>query len=243
MSFSRSLTGVIVAVLLTASCVRAETLADCKAAYDRPYNQQNIAEALGQCRPLAEKGDAEAQRYLGLMYLFGKGVPQDHAEALKWFRKAADQGNAVAQFNLGDILTNEDWHKEFQDVPLDYVEGTKWLRKAADQGEVAAKGNLGFAYLSGRQGVPQDYAEALKWFRKAADQGNVQAQYKIGVMYRDGQGVPQDYLVAHVWLNLAAAHDTYGYGAKRDRDELAAKMTPEQIAEAQRLAREWKPTK
>ena len=88
-------------------------------------------------------------------------------------------------------------------------------------------------------GVPQDYAEAVKWYRKAADQGYARAQNNLGVMYNRGQGVPQDYVMAHMWFNLAAALGDEK--ALKTRDALAKNMTSEQIAEAQRLAREWKP--
>jgi uncharacterized protein len=88
--------------------------------------------------------------------------------------------------------------------------------------------------------VPQDYAEAAKWHRKAADQGNAHAQNHLGVMYVHGQGVPQNYVLAHMWANLATANGLQLASATRDL--AAAKMTPAQIAEAQRLAREWKPT-
>ena len=93
-------------------------------------------------------------------------------------------------------------------------------------------------YANG-QGVPQDYAEALKWYRLAAMQGHGPAQQNLGVMYVLGQGVPQDYVQAHIWFNLAAANGANAAGTYRDR--IAPKMTPEQIALAQRLAREWKP--
>ena len=87
--------------------------------------------------------------------------------------------------------------------------------------------------------MPQDYAEAAKWNRRAAEQGLANAQYNLGLMYNNGQGVPQDYVQAHMWSTLAAAQ---GYeGAKNTRDYLAKRMTSEQIAEARRLAREWKP--
>jgi TPR repeat protein len=92
----------------------------------------------------------------------------------------------------------------------------------------------GGMYEQGR-GVPQDYAEAVRWYRKAADQGWTRAQVNLGVMYEQGQGVPQDYALAHMWYNLAAAQGNKD--AAKWRDELAAKMTPAQIAEAQRLAR------
>ncbi|MSP50530.1 MAG: sel1 repeat family protein, partial [Alphaproteobacteria bacterium] len=88
-------------------------------------------------------------------------------------------------------------------------------------------------------GVPQDYAEAVMWYRKAADQGEADAQTNLGINYANGQGVPQDYVQAHKWFNLAAAKGNIN--AVKNRDIVAAKMTPAQIAEAQKLAREWKP--
>ncbi len=127
----------------------------------------------------------------------------------------------------------------------DYVTEMALLRPLADQGNAVAQAVLGWMYEHG-QGVPQDYAQALIWFRKAAEQGLTLAQFKLGLMYGQGQGVPQDDVRAHMWFNIAAA------GASdvsvRDqsvkyRDLIAAQMTPAQIAEAQRLAREWKPTK
>jgi TPR repeat protein len=92
-------------------------------------------------------------------------------------------------------------------------------------------------------GVPQDYDEALKWFRMAASQGHASSQSNLGFMYRDGEGVPQDYVQAHMWFNLAAVATKDRYMIAKYRDELAEKMTPAQIAEAQKLAREWKPTR
>ena len=93
--------------------------------------------------------------------------------------------------------------------------------------------------LSNGRGVPQDYVEAVKWYRKAAEQGDASAQYNLGVMYYNGQGVPQDYIQAHMWLNLSAAQGNKV--AVQNRDLIASKMSPEQVAQAQRLAREWKP--
>ncbi len=92
-------------------------------------------------------------------------------------------------------------------------------------------------YYDGR-GVPQDDAEAVRWYRKAAEQGLAQAQHNLGVMYANGQGVPQDYVLAHKWYNLSAARGGMA-GNTTPRDYVASKMTPAQIAEAQRLAREW----
>ncbi len=100
-------------------------------------------------------------------------------------------------------------------------------------------------YING-QGVPQDFAKALQWYRKAAEQGHAKAQGNLGFMYGRGQGVPQDYAQAHMWFNLAASR--FPPGEDRDkavkyRDIGASKMTPAQIAEAEKLAREWKPKK
>ncbi len=117
----------------------------------------------------------------------------------------------------------------------------KWFHKAADQGNAGAQNNLGLMYANG-QGVPQDYAEAVRWYRKAAEQGYASAQTNLGVMYSKGQGVPQDYAQAHKWYNLAASSSPPGEIhdlATKNRDIVAKKMTPADISEAQRLAREW----
>ena len=111
-------------------------------------------------------------------------------------------------------------------------------RLAAEQGDVVAQHDLGGAYARG-EGVPQNYAEAVTWFRRAAEQGHAAAQFALGVAYSHGEGVAQDYASAHMWANLAAAQ---GHAdARRRRDALAAVMTPAQVAEAHRLAREWAP--
>ena len=89
------------------------------------------------------------------------------------------------------------------------------------------------------EGVPQDYSEAVKWLYHVVPQCHAPAQLYLGWMYENGHGVPQDYITAHIWYNLAGAHGDEK--AREYRDRIAKKMTPAQIAEAQRLAREWKP--
>jgi uncharacterized protein len=123
-------------------------------------------------------------------------------------------------------------------VPQNCVEAVRWYHLAADQGYAAAQPNLGAMYDRG-EGVPQNYRVALKWYRKAADQGNAMAQYNIGAMYARGHGVPQHYVTAHMWFSLSAAQDDDD--AAKNRDVIAQRMTPAQIAEAQKLTREWKP--
>ena len=120
----------------------------------------------------------------------------------------------------------------------DYATALSEFRPLAEQGLPAAQYNLGVMYDKG-QGVAQNYAEAVKWYRKAAEQGHAKAQSNLGVMYGKGQGVPQDHVFAHMWFNLSAAQG--GEDARKNRDIAAELMTPEQIAQAQKLARDWKP--
>lgn len=126
-------------------------------------------------------------------------------------------------------------------------EAVAFLRKAADQGDPVAQTNLGFLCYKG-DGVPQDFAEAHKWLSRAAERGNATAQYNLGILYLNGHGVPQDHVLAHMWFNLAASRLSppdveERERAVKNRDLAASKMTPTQIAEAQKLAREWKPKK
>jgi hypothetical protein len=160
--------------------------------------QRSIAKAI---RQLAENGDADAQNALGGAYYIGDVSPfrvgQDDKKAVKWWTKAAEQGNDFAQCGLGHM------------------------------------------YSKGR-GVVQDYNEAARWYTKAAEQGRVVlAQSALGLMYAKGQGVPQDYVEAYKWLMLAAAH-----GSTKDANEMDVirqKLSPEQLAEAEKRAREFKP--
>lgn len=125
----------------------------------------------------------------------------------------------------------------------DYATALAKLRPLAIAGNPIAQNGLGFMYGNGK-GVPQDHTQAAFWFRKAAEQGIADAQNNIGLMYDYGQGVTQDYLQAHKWFNLAGARLADAdrrEKAVRNRDRVAAKMTPAQIAEAQRLASIWKP--
>ena len=145
----------------------------------------------------AEQGNAKAQTNLGVRYLNGRGVPQDDAEAVRWFRQAAEQGLAESQFNLGVMYTTG------EGVPQDDAEAMRWFRQAAEQGHAKAQYNLGFIYENG-EGVPLDYAEAERWYRLAAAQGDARAQHDLGVGYATGEGVPQDDAEAVRWFRLAA---------------------------------------
>ena len=124
----------------------------------------------------------------------------------------------------------------------DYKTAYRLFKPLAEQGDTQAQNTIGAMYDKGR-GVPKDYAEAAKWYRKAAEQGDLIGQNNLGEMYEKGKGVPKDYVLAYMWFNLATTTDSKGLRewALKNRNRVAAQMTPEQIAEAQRLSGEWKP--
>ena len=164
---------------------------------------------------------------------FNKGLTAaqsgDFATALKEWKPLAEEGNAVAQNNLG-LMYHNGWG-----VPQDYKEAVYWYRLAVEQGYAIAQYNLGLMYEKGK-GVPQDYEEAVRWYQLAAEQGHSKAQGNLGVMYAFGNGVIKDYVYAHMWGNIASMNGN-DLGALL-RDDFAEKMTSSQIEEAQRLARE-----
>jgi uncharacterized protein len=120
----------------------------------------------------------------------------------------------------------------------DFATALKEWQSLADKGDPEAEFRLGAMYEKG-EGVKADPSQAAKWYRKSADQGYAKAQYALGKTYADGRGVLQDYIEAHKWLNLASSNGEPE--AAKQRDDVANKMTPAQVAEAQRLAKEWKP--
>ena len=193
---------------------------------------QDYSEAAKWYRKAAVQGHTEAQALLAYMYNNGQGVTQDYAEAVKWYLKAAQRSHAAAQSNLGVM------YHYGRGVTQDYAEAMIWYRRAAEQGVAPAQYNVGVMYANG-QGVAQDYTEALKWYRMAADRGHAAAQYNLGTLYFKGLGVPLDDVQAHMWYSLAASQGTED--AISNRDRMAGLMTPAQIAEAQKLVREWKP--
>ncbi len=195
---------------------------------------QDYAQAVAWYRKAAEQGDADGQFNLGWMYKSGQGVVQDYAQALAWFRKSAEQGDAFAQINLGMMYDTG------EGVVQDDAQAVAWYRKAAEQGDANAQNNLGVMYYSG-QGAPKDYTQAVAWHRKAAEQGDAVGQYSLGWFYFNGTGVPKDDVEAHKWINLAAAHAPAENQKKWAdfRDDLENDMTPQQVADAKKLAREW----
>ena len=155
-----------------------------------------------------------------------------HKQFLKYKAKAEQQGDAMDQCNLGFC------YYKGEGVEQDYAEAAKWYRKAAEQGNAVAQNNLSICYHQGA-GVVKSYAEAVKWCRKAAEQGHAQAQYNLGYIYLNGEGVPRDYVEAYKWTSLSDAQGLER--AKKNFPNIEGRMTPNQIAEAQRLTRGFKP--
>ncbi len=206
------------------------------AAGQQALKNRDYVKALTEFLPLAQRGNALAQFRMGEMYSEGEGVQKDEKEGLRWYRLAAEQGNASAQSSLGGM------YYEGHGVQKDDKEAARWFRLAAEQGDPdasrAAQFNLGKMYYLG-DGVQRDYVESARWLHLAAEQGLPDAQVALGMSYDLGKDVPQDYVQAYMWFNLAGASGNATGIESRDVD--LSRMTPDQIAEGQRLAREWKP--
>lgn len=193
----------------------------------------------------AEQGHAEAQLRLGQIYN-RKNTYKDYKQTMFWFQKAAEQGNAEAQLRLGLLLLRGRAATQYA-VPQDYRQAVFWLKKAAEQNDEYAESAaqfLGFMYHDG-DGVPQDYKQAAFWLKKAAEKGNALTQSTLGIMYFNGEGVPQNYILSYIWLNVAVANMKPGQEElkeiiKSERDIVEAKLTKEQLIEAQgRANRCW----
>ncbi len=164
--------------------------------HNTPLSSLDIA----SLRHRAEGGSPEAHFVLGVRCYKGHdGASEDYPQAVAWFNKAADQGNANAQNWLGCM------HEYGQGVTENYSEALAWYQRAAEQGHADAQFRLGNFFRYGRPGIAQDFSRALVWFRRAADQGYTGAQNDLGAMYHDGLGVPQDYSKALLWFHKAAA--------------------------------------
>ena len=151
----------------------------------------------------AARGDPWAQYNLGEMYFTGQGAEKNLQEAVKWFRRSADQGHAEAQNRMGDACYNG-WG-----VKKDYREAVNWYQRAATHESTRAQTALGTMYYNGT-GVVKSYFNAVWWYSQAAETGNVWAQYYLGNMYRNGQGVKRDIEKARELYQKAAQQGHIG---------------------------------
>lgn len=159
--------------------------------------EHKYAGELRQYQSGAERGDANAEYELGRMYFWGRGVPQDYAQAHYWYQKAADKGFAKGEDGIGAL------YYYGNDLPQSYSDAYIWYRKAADHGDAVAQEALGTMNYYG-YGVPQSYSGAMAWYQRAADQNYSKADYDIGLMHWYGQGVPRDRNEANRWYRKAA---------------------------------------
>ena len=153
---------------------------------------------------------------------------QDYETALKELKPLAEQGDPRSQYAIGWMYRNG------EGVEQDYKTAVKWYRQAAEQGHAEAQKSLGLMYQFG-EGVAPDYQSATRWYRLAAEQGNAEAQNNLGLMYLSGEGVSQSKTNAYMWLYSAASQGVSL--AKWSQIQLEKKMTPEQLKNAQTLAR------
>ncbi len=188
-----------------------------------------LVKAFQETKAQAESGNVDAQYQLAGMYAKGTGVAADQAEAVKWYRKVAEQNDRRGQSMLGVMYTNA------RGVPQDYTEAMKWFRKAAAQNSAHAQYNLGFMYANGK-GVTQDDTESANWYRKAAEQNDANSQRILSEMYVAGRGVSKDLVQAHAWSQVYIANGNEA--ARPGLKKLEAEMTPEQIAAAAKRAGE-----
>jgi len=192
------------------------------------------ADEFSELKARAKSGDAVAQYDLGVFYDNKEGKTRTRIkyqkQAVDWYTKAAKQGLASAQFNLGRMYVAG------KGITRDVELGISWQLKAAEQGLAGAQFAIGKRYFSG-VGLTQDYQQALDMFLRAAEQGFADAQNQLGVMHFQGEGVPKDNVQAHKWFNIASTSDDAS--AKRLKSVLEQVMDSEQIEEAQELAAQW----
>jgi len=232
------------------------------------FRHDDYATVLRVCDGPAKAGDSVCQDMLGVLYSEGLGVARDQAAAFHWFELAAAQGNPTAAYNLGvayergeGVAKNqaeaEKWYTKSAEsgVPQaefrlaaravarsDWKTAVKWLRAAAAQGLPPAQTMLGTAYEFG-QGVRRSDKQAAKWYEAAADHGDATAQSSLAGFYERGVGVDQDYKEAYFWYAVAL-RDPRDSTAKTDAEGLrrvAAKLSPEDVADAAQIAKDWKP--
>jgi hypothetical protein len=199
-----------------------------------PAAEAEVARALAAVGERAARGDVVAQFSLGSILYH---AADDTAQAIEWFRKAAAQQYPPAEFQVGQLY-------DFGfGVAQNDGEALAWYRRAAEHGHAPAERSVGDFYQKGR-GVIADAKEASRWYHRAADGDDIRAQYQLGQLYFDGNGLQRDYAAAYLWFSLAATQAPLvdnRKGLLELRNIAAARLTPEQVAEAMQRVASWKP--
>jgi TPR repeat protein len=181
------------------------------------------------------RGDASLA--LGEMYEAGQGTAANPSEAMKFYKKAADCGNGEAKFRIGLL------YETGKGVGRNYAKAREWYTAAAGDRVSAAMYRVGYLHEKGL-GVKANMKEAEKWYRKAADAGDSWSQLYFGDKCEHGRGVPVDLISAHVWYNLASkgmGSEELWKKAKSAKERVALTLSAEDLARAEKMAREWRP--
>lgn len=185
------------------------------------FQKGDYKTAFNETKLLAEKGNAEAQSGMAILYFKGLGVAQDYNEAAKWARKAADQGFAQAQYNLGVS------YSEGLGVAQNYKEAVKYFEKAVAQGDDKAQVALGRMYKDGN-GVLQDTSKARSLFVRAVLQENAEAMFHMSLISVTAEEI-------YAWANIAAL---YGHSQATElRDVLSRKLSQTELLKGQDLSK------
>lgn len=184
-------------------------------------------------REAAMGGNLAAMFEVGTRLADGRGVNRDPKLAARWFEQAAAQGHAPSQYRLASLF------REGRGVNKDAAIAFQWFDRAAAQGHVLAMHNAGVLLAEGVHGAP-DYAGAALWFRRAAEHGVKDSQFNVAILFARGLGVNQDLGEAFRWFSLAAAQGDPDAGKKRD--DLAARMSKDQLAKEREKLKAFKPT-
>ena len=203
---------------------------------ENAYQRRDYETAFQKWMPLAKRGNAEAQYCIGHLYNYGKGVTENHKEAFKWIKRAAEQRHSTAEFTLGFF-----YYVPHKGITRDIKKAIRWFGRSARQGNVHGQHSLGSLYLRGggkyadKMSPAKNYKKAVKWIRRAAEQGDEEAQNVLGELYEKGQGVQQDNIIAFMWFDIAAKSGDFD--AIKDCSRLKKVLTPLQLAQAQKLSK------
>lgn len=195
------------------------------------YNRGDFQRARQIWKNHADKGNPEAQAWLGSLYANGDGVDVDDVNALSWYEKAAEQGYPMAQANVGAMY----YMGRGTEISID--KAVYWLSAAADNNDVNGLFNLAVLYTKG-EGVDESLENAAKSYQKAAEQGHYPSQSRLGYMYAHGQGVKKDRVQAYLWLTLASQH---GIGtALKALESVVKSMSAEEKSMGATLFEQWR---
>lgn len=194
--------------------------------------------AFDTLKPLAENGSADAQNYLGYMYLTGEGTLRNQKEAAYWFLEAAKSGLPSAQNNIAYLYYNGIGIKKSE------TEAFYWYKKAAAKGLTQAETSLGIIHETSTSKKLHSPELALRWYLKAAKKRDTVAQYSLGHMFYQGIGTPKNFIEAYRWLYLAGASQNLEKielisAVTKEREAVSLEISPEGMEKALHLALQW----